>query len=184
MTNFPFWYILDRTHKFSKVYISEKGKRQLFSYFQQGEFSLVDEKLISQSNKQMETSIWADFEDYNPGGASQKALRTVEPVRSQDTVIWVPWHMTYDKGLYIKWHIIDSLCNPDLNFIMDFPGGSNDKEYSCNVGDLGSLPGLGRSPGERNGNPLQYSCLGNPMDRGVWQATVHWVTESLTWLSD
>ena len=67
---------------------------------------------------------------------------------------------------------------------MGFPGGSNDKESSCNVGDLGSLPGLVRSPGERNGNPLQYSCLGNPMDRGVWQATVHWVTENLTRLSN
>ena len=62
---------------------------------------------------------------------------------------------------------------------MGFPGGSDGKESACNAGDLGSIPGLGRSPGERNGNPLQYSCLGNPMDRGVWQATVHWVAEYL-----
>ena len=48
----------------------------------------------------------------------------------------------------------------------------------CNAGDLGSIPGLGRSPGEGNGSPLQCSCLGNPMDRGVWQATVHGVAES------
>ena len=54
----------------------------------------------------------------------------------------------------------------------------------CNAGDLGSIAGLGRSPGEGNGNPLQYSCLENPMDRGAWWATVHGVTKSQTQLSD
>ena len=49
---------------------------------------------------------------------------------------------------------------------MGFPGGSDGKESACNVGDLGSIPGLGRSPGGEHGNPLQYSCLENPMDRG------------------
>ena len=49
------------------------------------------------------------------------------------------------------------------------------KESACNAGDLGSIPGLGKSPGERNGNPLQHFRLGNPMDRGAWQATVHGV---------
>ena len=49
------------------------------------------------------------------------------------------------------------------------------KESACNAGDLGSIPGSGRSPGEGNGNPLQYSCLENPMDRGAWRATVHGV---------
>ena len=61
-----------------------------------------------------------------------------------------------------------------------FPGGSNGKESACNAGDLGLIPGSGRSPGEGNGNPLQYSCLDNPMDRGAWWATVHSVTESDT----
>ena len=51
--------------------------------------------------------------------------------------------------------------------IMGFPGGSEVKASACNAGDLGSIPGLGRSPGEGNGNPLQYSCLENPMDRGL-----------------
>ena len=49
-----------------------------------------------------------------------------------------------------------------------FPGGSDGKASACNVGDLGSIPGLGRSPGEGNGNPFQDSCLENPMDRGAW----------------
>ena len=65
-----------------------------------------------------------------------------------------------------------------------FSGGSEVKESAFNVGDLGSIPGLGRSPGEGNGNPLQYSCLENPMDRGAWWATVHGVTKSRTRLSD
>ena len=57
------------------------------------------------------------------------------------------------------------------------------KNSTCNAGDLDSIPGLGRSPGGGHGNPLQYSCLENPMDRGVWQAIVHGVTKSQTWLS-
>ena len=54
-----------------------------------------------------------------------------------------------------------------------FPGGSDSKESACNAGDLGWIPGLGRSPGERKGYAPQYSCLENSMDRGAWQATVH-----------
>ena len=61
-----------------------------------------------------------------------------------------------------------------------FPGGSEVKVSACNAGDLGSIPGLGRSPGEGNGNPFQYSCLENPMDRGGWWAIVHGITESDT----
>ena len=64
-----------------------------------------------------------------------------------------------------------------------FPGGSVGKESACNVGDTGdvcSISGSGRSPGEGHGNPLQYSCLENPMDRGGWWATVHEVAKSQT----
>ena len=55
------------------------------------------------------------------------------------------------------------------------------KNPPANAGDMVSIPGVGRSPGGGNGNPLQYSCLENPMDRGAWRATVHWVTKS--WIS-
>jgi hypothetical protein len=65
-----------------------------------------------------------------------------------------------------------------------FPGGSDGKESACNIGDLGSIPRLGRSPGEGNGNPLQYSCLENSMDRGSWQAPVHGVAKNQTQLSN
>ena len=63
-------------------------------------------------------------------------------------------------------------------------GGSDGKASACSEGDMGSIPGCGRSSGEGNGNLLQYSCLENPMDRGAWQATVHGVAKSQTRLSD
>ena len=66
---------------------------------------------------------------------------------------------------------------------MGFPGGSDGKESACNAGDQGLIPGLGRSPREGNGNPFQYSCLENSMDRGTWQATIHGVTMSRPQLS-
>ena len=65
-----------------------------------------------------------------------------------------------------------------------FPGGSEVKASACNVGDLGLIPGLGRSPGEGKGNPLQYSCLEDPMDGGAWWATVHRLPKSRTRLSN
>ena len=71
--------------------------------------------------------------------------------------------------LYIKW---------------DFPDGSVGEESTCNAGDLRSTPGLGRSTGEGNDNPLQHSCLENPMDGGAWWAAVHGVAKSQTGLSD
>ena len=65
-----------------------------------------------------------------------------------------------------------------------FPGGSEVKTSAWNAGDPGSIPGSGRSPGEGNGNPLQYSCLENPREGGAWYATVHGVAKSQTRLSD
>ena len=76
--------------------------------------------------------------------------------------------------VYIMYHSI---------ILLDFQGGSvlkNPLAITGAVGDPGLIPGSGRSPGEGNGNPLQYSCLGNPMDRGAWWATVHGVTKSQT----
>ena len=72
-------------------------------------------------------------------------------------------------------------------FILEYscsPGSSDGKESACNAGDLGLIPGLGRASRGGYDNPLLYSCLENPMDRGAWRATVHGVTESQTRLSD
>ena len=69
-------------------------------------------------------------------------------------------------------------------YIYEIPCGSDSKESACNVRDPGSVLGLGRSPGEGNGNPLQYSYLENPMDRGAWWAVIHGVSKSRTQMSD
>ena len=84
-------------------------------------------------------------------------------------------------------HLYCSLCSEMLNtlgLISGFPGEAHGKEFACNAEDPGLISGSGRSPGEENGNPLQYSCLQNPMDRGAWWATVHGVTKSWTRLSN
>ena len=73
---------------------------------------------------------------------------------------------------------------PLCQVLVDFPGGSDGKESACDAGDLGLIPGLGRTPGEGNGNPLQYSCLGNSIDRGACWISVHGVAKSLSWLRD
>ena len=78
------------------------------------------------------------------------------------------------------------VITPNYSFV-GFPGGSVVKNLPTNagdIGDVGSIPGLARSLGVGNGKLLQYSCLGNPMDRGAWQATVHGVTKSQTRLSN
>ena len=87
----------------------------------------------------------------------------------------------FDKHLWISYTFLGRVI---FKYFYSFPDGSDGKESARNAGDLGLIPGLERSPGEGNGNPLQYSCLENPMDRGAWQATVHGVTKSQTWLSD
>ena len=83
-------------------------------------------------------------------------------------------------------HSLTHFSHSALSFVQSrgFPGGSEVKASASRAGDPGSNPGSGRSPGEGNGNPLQYSCLENPMDGGAWWATVHGVTKSWTRLRD
>ena len=73
---------------------------------------------------------------------------------------------------------------PSALDLMIFPYGSEGKEFATSAGDLGSIPGSGRSPGEGNSNPLQHSCLDNPINRGAWRATSHRVAKSQTQLSN
>ena len=97
------------------------------------------------------------------------------------------WKIPRRRSLvgYSPWGCKESDTTERLHFLFFFfPGGSNGKASAYKVGDLGSIPGLGRSSGEGNGNPLQYSYLENPMDRGAWQATVHGVAKSRTRLSN
>ena len=80
--------------------------------------------------------------------------------------------------------VMSLLFNMLFRLLVACTGGSDDKASACNVGDLDSIPGLGGSPGEGNGNPLQYSCLENSMDGGAWWATVHGIAKSQIRLSD
>ena len=85
----------------------------------------------------------------------------------------------------MKWDFQFGFCRVYLQkcFVYLF-SGSHGEESACSAGNLGPIPGSGRFPGEGNGNPLQYSCLENSMDRGAWQATVRGVRKSETHLSD
>ena len=87
--------------------------------------------------------------------------------------------MKYFIFLSMIFHFLqDFYFKAKLLFSEDFPGGSDGKESTCNAEDPGVILGSGRSPGEGHGNPLQYSCLENSMDRGTWQATIHGVTKT------
>ena len=84
--------------------------------------------------------------------------------------------MCWQIRCLMKTHFLVALCSHgkkvEVWSLLDFPGSSDGKASAYNVGVLGLTPGSGRSPGEEHGNPLQYSCLENPMDRGAWWATV------------
>ena len=94
-------------------------------------------------------------------------------------------YYSFVKYVFVK-SFSQSVACPFILFnkVLGFPGGLEVKASASSAGDLGSIPGSGRSPGEGNGNPLQYSCLENPVDRGAWWATVHGVAKSWTRLSD
>ena len=108
--------------------------------------------------------------DYSPPGSSVQGLLQARILE------WVVIFLLQGIKEPILIHIHDGMCYRHLkgkiisDYLLtsrDFPGGSDSKESSCSVGDPGSIPGLGRSAGEGNGNPLQYSCLENSMDRGA-----------------
>ena len=93
---------------------------------------------------------------------------------------YCPWgHKESDTTERLT-HTIVPLAQVEIKWAIGIPCGSDNKESAYNAGDPGSIPGSGRSPGEGNGYPLQYSCLENPMDRGAWRATVHGVAKSQT----
>ena len=95
----------------------------------------------------------------------------------------LPGYLVIFQHIYPKPEKFLCWVDIDVNY-KGFPGGSDGKESACIAGDLGLILGSGRSTRKGNGNPLHYSCLGNPIDRGAWWATVHGVTKSQTWLND
>ena len=104
---------------------------------------------------------------------------SVWPHRRQPTWLPCPWDFPV-KNSGVGCHFTHTHTHTHQGF----PGGSEVKASARNAGDLGSIPGSGRSPGEENGNPLQHSCLENPMDGGAWWAIVHGVAKSWARLSD
>ena len=106
---------------------------------------------------------------------------------------WFFWLAKFEKQLKYSSRFISNLYSPInskfINFadkcykplwhVIRFPWWLNGEESACSAGNMGLIPGVGRSPGEGNGYPLQYSCLENPMDRGAWWGKVHWVTKVL-----
>ena len=94
--------------------------------------------------------------------------------------IWLLLFISNLKDLLLSCNFDHHFCDKFFGVLPSkwgFPDGSMVNNQPANVADVGSIPGLGRSPGEGNGNPLQYSCLGNPMDRGAWRAIVHGVSK-------
>ena len=125
--------------------------------------------------KQVHTRWWkTEMSMSQPDFHSKLGKRKSPACREDSTLIPIIWHLP------VVWMPFQGLTNT----IMSFPGGSDGKESACNAGDLGSIPGLRRSPGGGNGYPLQYSGLENSMDRGAWRAAVHGVTKSWTQLSN
>ena len=115
------------------------------------------------------------------GEAWVQSLGWEDPWRRE----WLPTPVFWPgefHGLYIV-HGVPKNWTRLRNFHFHF-GDSDGKESACNARDQSSIPGSGRSPGEGNGHPLQYSCLGNSMDRGAWQVTVHGIAKGLAQLSD
>ena len=105
---------------------------------------------------------------------------------------WCPslfFPFLYLSHQFLRWAVHSYTKKNDLDFhklsraVIGLPWWLSGKEFACQAEDAGSIPGSGRSLGGRHDNPLQYSCLGNPMDRGAWQVIVHRVTKSQTWLS-
>ena len=114
----------------------------------------------------------------------QRSLAGYGITKSQ---IWLSMHalMVHSQEHVNEWHVwlwfSKDLGRSHIK-CQGFPGGSVGKELTCNAGDAGSIPGLGRSPGGGHGDPLQYCCLENCRDRGAWRATVHGVSNSQMWL--
>ena len=118
-------------------------------------------------------------------GKCKKIVNAALFVRFFFTFRNLPWDLPTSKN-FLKISYTLRFMDFDKCFLScgTSPGGSEVKVSACNAGDLGSIPGSGRSPGEGNGNPLQYSCLENPMDGEAWWATVQGVAKNWTRLSN
>ena len=143
-----------------------------------------------------EDSFWVQASSFSFPSCSWSHICSIYGSAFSTGAIWVTSVMFSNKVSVLlqqeeqKHGPCPNVHKPTIEYIyieivnyLGFPGGSDGKESACNARDLGSIPGSGRSPGEGNGYPLQYSCLKNYMDRGAWQATAHGVTVRHDWVN-
>ena len=158
----------------------------MFAKYIKTYFGLTPQLAILCNNHKMIWCAWVCFKEKQIRSCSyfphyRKHLEykyyTIQEYTHQGTSLAVQWLRLF------RFHRMEVPVQSLVGGLGGFPGGSNGKESACNAEDSGSIPWLGRSPGERNGYPLQYSCLENAKDRGAWWATVNGVTKSRTWLS-
>ena len=124
---------------------------------------------------------WSGLPFLSSGDLSNPGIELRSPTLQAHSLPWQPRRHQFNSWLRkFPWRR-DRLPMP---VSLGFPGGSDGKESTCNEGELGSVPGLGQSPGGGLDNPLQYSCLEIPMDGGAWQAIVHGIAKSQTRLSE
>ena len=121
-------------------------------------------------------SLVGASQDFPPGDRDRKFPNLTELSKALTEVEF------YIYNWWVLWYANYTLIKQLKGFSGGIPGGSDNKESACNAGDLASIPGSGRSPGGGHGNPLWYSCLENPMDRGSWRAAVCTAAKSCTWL--
>ena len=143
--------------------------------------------MLNWRNTSLSSSMIKRTEAYSPSLHGHLSIHSLGSTNPLD-IIWGQWKILLPKNGHSS--ISDPTCSSRTlphstksRVYLSSPWGSDGKASACNAGDLGSILMSGRSPGEGNGNPLQYSCLENPMDGRAWQATVHGVTKSLTRLS-
>ena len=130
--------------------------------------------------------------EQNSSGLPSVVYKYVQTLSRNKQGTWLPWKWwVWSKKFFLSLYILCNIWSSNhgihlCRFIyrMGFLGGSVVKNPPANAGNASLIPGLGRSPGEGNGNPFQYSCLENPMDREAWRVTVHGVTKSWTRLNN
>jgi len=129
------------------------------------------------------SSIHGDFPGKNTGVNCHALLKGIFPTQGSNPGL-ILTSEPLGSYYHFNYFLLVFTFNKYIYSSVGFPGGSDGKESACNAGNSTSISGSGRSPGEGNGYPLQYSCLENFMDRGAWRVTVHWISKSWTWLSD
>ena len=155
----------------------------------------ADDTTLMAESEELKSLLMKVKEESDKAGLKPNIQKTKmmesDPIPSWQTdgKQWKLWQTLFGGVSKI---LVDGECSHEIKrhlflgrkVMTNLPGGSEVKTSACNAGDLGSIPGLGRSPGEGNGNPLQYSCLESPMDGGACWATVYGVAKSRTQLSD